>query len=216
MPTQMLVYFVTKEEYQAHLRTGLPYKRTFAPYFQLSQTVEFDIYSGVYRIFHNSGSGYFKPLSEHDITTTGNINEYFEKGEEFYVTSNGVRFYRVLDIHVGIQKLLELSLQLIANDIYVESNHAFMIMPFRNKNLNTFYKQNIKTYLNDELGINIFRADDFNDNNVIVDTIYREIEKAEFIICEVSECNKNVFFEIGYSKALKKRIDFYTSKGRGS
>lgn len=49
-------------------------------------------------------------------------------------------------------------------------------------------------------------ASDFCDTDVIVKTIYREIDKAEFIFCEISECNRNVFFEMGYAQAHKKNI----------
>ncbi len=84
-----------------------------------------------------------------------------------------------------------------------------MIMPFRHYKLNQFYLSNIKDFLyNCDLQIAVKRSDDFVGTDIIVDTILEQIQKAEFIICDITHCNKNVFFEIGYAKALSKDIIF--------
>ena len=210
---EFLAYFITREEYLEQLKTRVPYKPTFAPHFKISVRKDFDMYSFTCAVFHNDGSGFFRILGENDTRTMTPFIDYFTKGKKFYITSNGVSFYIVLDVHLGEQKLIEMSVKLIIDNKYVETNHAFMIMPFREKTLNTFYKDHIKTYLSEHTGISIYRADDFNDNEVIIDTIYREIEKSEFIICEISYCNKNVFFEIGYAKALGKELIFLLQRG---
>ena len=90
-----------------------------------------------------------------------------------------------------------------------------MIMPFKYEILNHFYLENIKTSLaNSDLKIQVFRADDFTGTDVIADTILEQIKKAEFIICDITNCNKNVFFEIGYAKALNKDIIFLLEQNR--
>jgi hypothetical protein len=81
-----------------------------------------------------------------------------------------------------------------------------MIMPFKYPELNEFYKKHIKEYLNDELKIQILRADDFNGNDIIIDTIYNQIEQAEFILVDTSYENKNAFYEFGYAAAKEKEI----------
>ncbi|HRI31833.1 MAG TPA: hypothetical protein PLQ21_09900, partial [Candidatus Kapabacteria bacterium] len=43
-------------------------------------------------------------------------------------------------------------------------------------------------------------------NDIIVETIYNQIEISEFIICETTYDNKNVFYELGYASALNKEI----------
>ncbi|HNL05722.1 MAG TPA: hypothetical protein PKK18_12800 [Chitinophagales bacterium] len=79
-------------------------------------------------------------------------------------------------------------------------------MPFKFHDLNNLYKVQIKDFLKQELNIAIFRADDFNGNDIIIETIYRQIEQAELIIAEITHNNKNVFYELGYASALKKEI----------
>ncbi|MHB1922213.1 MAG: hypothetical protein ACYCOO_08245 [Chitinophagaceae bacterium] len=107
---------------------------------------------------------------------------------------------------------MEFFLHQIADQIFVEANRCFRITLFGNRDANLFYNETIRDYLK-EMTINVYRSDDFSDNDVIIETIYREIEKSEFVICEVSECNKNVFFEIGYAKAMKKELIFLLQRG---
>lgn len=214
MASQYLAAFVTKEEYKEHLKTQIPFKCPIIKYLKISTIQNFDAYSSVCYFFYANDNQLYRPLMENDIRMISPIINYFEKGEEFYVTANGIVFHKVLDVRVNEQKYLEVSLLLMTNSKYTEFNHSFMIMPFREEKLNSFYNETIKTHLSKRLGISIFRADDFNDNDVIIDTIYREIEKSEFIICEISQCNKNVFFEIGYAKAMKKELIFLLQRGK--
>jgi len=203
------VYFVTEEEYRKLVREKQIYSPSFRPVFQLLVIHEFDMYTGIYNVVKLNGG----PLNEFDKTTTADVKDFFKKGQSFYITSNGVIFYKVLDIHVGKQRLLEFSLLKLINNRYAEPDHAFMVMPFKFHLLNNFYKEHIKSILKEDLGISIFRADDFTDNDTIVDTIYKEIERAEFILCEITHCNKNVFYEIGYAKAIGKELIFLLQKG---
>ena len=54
--------------------------------------------------------------------------------------------------------------------------------------------------------IQIFRADDFNGNDIIIETIYNQIEQSEFVIADISHPNKNVFYELGWASAMEKEI----------
>ena len=83
-----------------------------------------------------------------------------------------------------------------------------MIMPFRHAELNTLYKDHIKDFLlnDEELKIEIFRADDFNGNDIVIETIYNQLEQSEFVIADISHSNKNVFYELGWATAMNKEV----------
>lgn len=59
----------------------------------------------------------------------------------------------------------------------------------------------------------IERVSEHNGDFIITDRIESSIEKAEIIICDVSERNLNVYYELGYARALKKHIIMTASKG---
>lgn len=213
MSSPFYAHLITKEEYAEHLRTKKPYISKIAPYFQIGIHKEFDAQSFLCRIYHNDGSGFFKILTANDKRTMGPLVDYLEHGKKFFVTMNGVDFYKVLDIRFDSQNYLEMALRLITGDTYTEANRFFMVMPFRYAELNDFYTNHVKGFLEKRLNVSVFRADDFNDSDVIIDTIFREIEKSEFVICDVTHCNKNVFFEIGYARALNKQLIFLMQDG---
>lgn len=81
-------------------------------------------------------------------------------------------------------------------------------MPFGDKKLNRLYQDHIKDFLlhDQDLKIQVFRADDFNGNDIIIETIYNQIEQAEFIIADISHPNKNAFYELGWASAMEKEI----------
>lgn len=138
----------------------------------------------------------------------------FRKGKKVYFTSDGISFFKLLNVRtLEKDKILEFNLKLVQSFQFIEPDRSFMIMPFRDKKLNGFYRDHIQSFLKKKLNIDVYRSDDFSDTDVIIDTIYREIEKAEFVICEISECNKNVFFEIGYAKAHHKELIFLLQRG---
>lgn len=138
----------------------------------------------------------------------------FREGKEVYFSSDGVSFFKLLNIQTPEDdRPLEFNLKMVQSIQHVEKDRSFMIMPFGDTVLNGFYQLNIKRPLKEKLEINLYRADDFTDNDIIIDTIYREIEKAEFVICEITNCNKNAFFEIGYAKAKNKELIFLLQRG---
>ena len=56
------------------------------------------------------------------------------------------------------------------------------------------------------MNIQVLRADDFSGNDIIIDTIYNQIDLAEFVIVDTSYENKNAFYEFGYAAAKEKEI----------
>lgn len=213
MPSEFTGFFVTEEEYMEHLRTKIPIKSgSVEPYLKITVTREFDIHSS-YCVLSHSSSHMMKYIMEHDVRHFPIIDQYFKTGKPFYITANGVRFYRVLDIRVNVNKYLEIAIQMVTTSIYIEKNHFFMVMPFGDSSLNTFYNDHIRTFLKSRLDVSIFRADNFSHNDVIIDTIYREIEKSEIVLCDITVPNKNVFYEIGYAKAKEKELIFLMQQG---
>lgn len=206
-------FFITEEELREHLRTKTSAIRAgVTPYLKVTPYYQPDLNSFLCRFSHSSTLhiGY---ISQHDMRNYTPIKDFLEKGKQFYVTANGFTFYRVLDLHVDSNRYLEISMQRVTNSLYTEKDHFFMVMPFREANLNTFYHDHVKAFLKKRLGVSIYRADDFNHNEVIIDTIYREIERSEIVVCDITIPNKNVFYEIGYAKAKDKQLIFLMQRG---
>jgi len=220
MNDQYYARFVTETEYRTCLREKKPLFDNSARFYLMVEPIEyFDSTSFRAHLLYKRPSAYdlaekdWAILNENDQRIISPLINYTQKNTPFYLTFEGITFYRVNDIRIDKEKNLEFFLSQMTNQIFVDKNRCFMIMPFGNAGLNDFYKKEIREYLQNKMEITVYRADDFNDNDVIVDTIYREIEKAEFVICEVSVCNKNVFFEIGYAKAMKKELILLIQKG---
>lgn len=54
------------------------------------------------------------------------------------------------------------------------------------------------------LGASVRRITDIQNLGNITDAIYKEIETADFLICDTTSSNSNVMYELGYAHALKK------------
>ncbi|MGR3310050.1 MAG: hypothetical protein ACUZ77_04680 [Candidatus Brocadiales bacterium] len=121
-------------------------------------------------------------------------------------TFDGATFYKILDYIFTVDNRVEVNLLRIREIYGYRPNTGFMLMPFKDPSLKDFYEVHIKNFLKSEMKIEILRADDFCDNDVIIDTIYSQIENAEFVIAEISAPNKNVFYELGYADAKQKDI----------
>jgi len=141
----------------------------------------------------------------HNIISSGiTYFDNYRKRIPVYFTFDRVTLYRLIEIIST--KPLTFILKRVDNPQRIVRNKVFMIMPFRNPQLDTFYSVNVKPYLKNEFGIDIYRSDDFNGNDIIIETIYNQIEESEFIIAETSACNKNVFYEFGWAASKNKEI----------
>lgn len=128
----------------------------------------------------------------------------YKSRQKIYLTFDKISLYQVLEIFP--EKPLKFILKRIDNLKNFKANQAFMIMPFHKEDLDKFYFDHIKPYLKDSLNIDIYRADDFRDNDIIVQTIYNLIEESEFVIADTTLDNKNAFYELGYASAIGKEI----------
>ena len=80
--------------------------------------------------------------------------------------------------------------------------HVFVLMPYgKRKN---FYKA-MKERVERDVGLACLRADDVPAaGHDLLGKIHLLIERAEIIIADITDANPNVFYEVGYSTALKK------------
>jgi hypothetical protein len=81
---------------------------------------------------------------------------------------------------------------------------VFALMPFREEHF-AIYERTIKPTL-EELGCRVEHAKDVHTVERIVDAIYTQIARAQFIVADTTGKNPNVFYEIGYAHALGKKV----------
>ncbi|MBX3044110.1 MAG: hypothetical protein KIT33_04455 [Candidatus Kapabacteria bacterium] len=123
--------------------------------------------------------------------------------KDVYFTFDHISLWKLVDVQQS--KPLEIHLRKVDRKRIVKKNSVFMIMPFHYPALDSLYSS-IKDLLKTEMQINLKRADEFLENDIVIETVYREIELSEFLIADTTFDNKNVFYEIGYASALNKEI----------
>lgn len=89
---------------------------------------------------------------------------------------------------------------------------AFVLMPFSD-DYTDVYMSGIKLAC-DGAGLKCERVDQQHFDDTILERIYNEIRKADVIIAEMSGMNSNVFYEVGYAHALKKRVILVTREAK--
>ena len=95
----------------------------------------------------------------------------------------------------------------------IEKNRCFVIMPFRN-DLDLIYGI-IKHELSDA-GYICNRVDEIPGSTPIVNKILTEILRSRYIIADLTDCNPNVFYELGIAHSFKDASNIIILKQRGS
>lgn len=91
---------------------------------------------------------------------------------------------------------------------------AFVIQPFDNGGpYDKRYAEVICPAL-EELGLKPYRVDRDPSARVLIDTIKDGISQAKIVICEITEDNPNVWFELGFAIALEKECFMLCSSER--
>jgi len=85
-----------------------------------------------------------------------------------------------------------------------ERNLVFVIMPF-DKKMDKFYE--IMKVECKKLGLHTERADDGIGSGMIIRDVVDLIEKAEFIICDLTDEKPNVYYELGYAHGVGNEPD---------
>ncbi len=89
-------------------------------------------------------------------------------------------------------------------DYCIIPNSIFLIMPFREGWSNDTF--DVIQDIADMTKCKLIRGDNLFEPSVIVDDIWREINKAEIVIADITIHNANVFYEIGIAHTLGKRV----------
>ena len=99
-------------------------------------------------------------------------------------------------------------------DIEAKGNFVFVIMPIDRPELETYYQDLIKPFFNNnnKWGLTCWRSDDDKIPEKISDQIFTYIVKSRFIIAEITQNNRNVWYELGISHALNKNVLILTQE----
>ena len=80
----------------------------------------------------------------------------------------------------------------------------FVIMPF-SEDIEPVYVDHIKKVCN-KLGYSCPRADNIFSSNIIMNDVWSLINNAKIVICDCTERNPNVFYELGIAHAIGKNV----------
>lgn len=98
-------------------------------------------------------------------------------------------------------------------NIPIEKNRCFVIMPFK-KELDYIYGT-IKKGLS-ENGYICNRVDEISGSTPIINKILSEILKSRYVIADLTDCNANVFYELGIAHSFKDAQNIIILKQKGS
>src|SRR5687768_6446036 len=104
-------------------------------------------------------------------------------------------------MHLSNTRLLDYFVLKLSN---MEKPFVFVLMPFA-KEFDEVFEFGMKAAAS-EVGMYCERVDKQIFENRIIDQIYNQISKADFIIADLSGKNPNVFYETGYAHALDKKV----------
>ena len=96
-------------------------------------------------------------------------------------------------------------------DLPVDINYVFVIMSFDPKYDDTYEAIKTGGKLVQKYALDIQRISEHKGGFVITERLEASINKAEVIICDVSERSPNVYYELGYARA-KGKIIILTAK----
>lgn len=97
-------------------------------------------------------------------------------------------------------------------DVYYQKHplSAFLMIPFTEP-YDRFY-ENLLLPIAAAKGIELKRCKDFTTPTIILNDIRNGIKGSDVLIAEISERNPNVFYEIGYAHALRKKVILISRK----
>lgn len=103
--------------------------------------------------------------------------------------------------------------QFLSVNMLVEKNRCFVIMPFDEK-LNYVYGV-IKKDLSSK-GFICNRVDEIGGSTPIINKILTEMLRSRYIIADLTDCNPNVFYELGIAHSFKDAQNIIILKQKGS
>lgn len=85
---------------------------------------------------------------------------------------------------------------------------CFVLMPFADT-FRAFYEDNVRKVIT-QAGLSCQRADEIASTNLITWDIWERINRARFIIADLTNRNPNVFYEVGLAHAISKSVILLT------
>lgn len=89
-----------------------------------------------------------------------------------------------------------------------EKETVFVLMPFRDE-FKDVYELAIKRAI-EECGFGCLRADELFNASIIIEDIENSIRDALLVVADLTTRNPNVFYEVGYARALDKEVVLLT------
>lgn len=93
-------------------------------------------------------------------------------------------------------------------DFLVENDLCFVLMPFREPFLR-LYQEQVKPTL-EGIGLRVTKSNDLFTPTVIVEDIWEYINRARFLLADVTGKNPNVFYELGIAHTVGKEVIILT------
>ena len=93
--------------------------------------------------------------------------------------------------------------------IPIEKNKCFFIMPFADE-FDIVYGE-LKSLLGKD-GYICTRVDEISGSTPIINKILTELLKAQFVIVDLTNCNPNVFYELGIAHTFKDAENIFLLK----
>lgn len=94
---------------------------------------------------------------------------------------------------------------------FEEPDYCFLLMPFSSDyDLQTVYENHVKPIVQNRCGLRCERADDINDINGVMQSVWESINRARVVIAEMTGRNPNVFYELGIAHTLGKPVIMIT------
>ena len=138
-------------------------------------------------------------------------------GQRLTLTVEGIKVLdHVLDEplgaeQVGIHTIGTGPVKFESLEISAHALSAFVVMQFTEQ-FNELYDEVIYPVC-ENLGINAYRASDIYRPGVILQDILQGLDESFVVIAEITTRNANVFYELGYSHALRKPVILLAERG---
>lgn len=125
-------------------------------------------------------------------------------------------FYDEVLINSGSEQDYHRIIKSVFNDYRdrskIQQNHIFVIMSFNPKYENVLREfKDAARLVNADLVVT--RVDETRGDYKITDEILKNIEKANLIICDLTDERPNVYYELGYARGLHKKVISCAKKG---
>ena len=145
------------------------------------------------------------PLKGKEGKVIGVLHAGNKKAPERYFSQDDVKKLEWFAASAAIAILLQQEDRPSRKHVYV-----FVLMPF-DTSFDDIYEYGIKQPV-ERLGMTCERVDEIQYNGGVMDKFYECVDKARFIIADMTGRNPNVFYEVGYCHAMKKDIILCTQK----